>query len=61
MNVAIIGCGLIGTKRAMSMPPSVNIHTVCDTDINQGEKLAKEVNANFTSDYREIINCEKIR
>ena len=52
MNVAIIGCGLIGRKRALSMPPSVNIHTVCDTDVNQGEKLAKEVNANFTSDYK---------
>ena len=60
MNVAIIGCGLIGRKRALSMPPSVNIHTVCDNNIDQGKKLAKEVNANFTADYKDIINCEKI-
>ena len=60
MNVAIIGCGLIGRKRALSMPSTVNIHTVCDTDVNQGEKLAKEVNADFTIDYNNIISCDKI-
>ena len=28
--------------------------------MNQGEKLAKEVNADFTIDYNNIISCDKI-
>ena len=59
MNVAIIGCGLIGEKRALSIP-SQNIHTVCDTDTNQAKKLAKKVNANFTNNYNDIINSKDI-
>ena len=55
MNVAIIGCGLIGQKRALSIS-SRNIHTVCDIDIIQAEKLSKKVNADFTNNYSDIIN-----
>ena len=36
------------------MPSTVNIHTICDTDVNQGEN-SKEVNADFTIDYNNII------
>lgn len=60
MNVAIIGCGLIGRKRALSIPSSVNIHSVCDTDLRQGERLANEINANFTSDFNEIVSSTEI-
>ena len=59
MNVAIVGCGLIGEKRALSIP-SKNIHTVCDTDINQAKILATKVNADFTSNYNDIINSSDI-
>ena len=60
MNVAIIGCGLIGWKRALSMPSSISIHTVCDTNIIEAEKLSKKVNASFTNDYNNIINNRNI-
>ena len=60
MNVAIIGCGLIGWKRALSMPSSVNMHTVCDTNIIEAERLSKKVNASFTHDYNNIINNNNI-
>lgn len=56
MNVAIIGCGLIGRKRALSMPSSVNIHTVCDNNHMEAKNLSKKVNASFTDDYNIIIN-----
>ena len=59
MNVAIIGCGLIGQKRALSIS-SRNIHTVCDIDIIQAEKLSKKVNADFTNNYSDIINNNDI-
>ena len=56
MNVAIIGCGLIGWKRALSMPPSINILTVCDANISEAKKLSKKINASFTDDYNIIID-----
>ena len=59
MNVAIIGCGLIGQKRALSIP-SRNIHTVCDTNIIQAKRLSKKVDANFTNNYNDIINNKDI-
>jgi len=60
MNVAIIGCGLIGWKRAVSMPSSINIETVCDTNIVEAERLSKKVDANFTDDYNDIIKNKSI-
>ena len=59
MNVAIVGCGLIGQKRALSIS-SRNIHTVCDIDIIQAKKLSKKVNADFTNNYSDIINNNDI-
>tara|TARA_Y100000590_G_scaffold468558_1_gene651712 strand:+ start:2777 stop:3757 length:981 start_codon:yes stop_codon:yes gene_type:complete len=59
MNVAIIGCGLIGQKRALSIP-SKNIHVVCDIDIIQAERLSKKVNASFTDNYNDIINNDDV-
>ena len=60
MNVAIIGCGLIGWKRALNMPSSINIHIVCDINIIEAENLSKKVNASFTDDYNIIINNDDI-
>ena len=34
MNVGIIGCGLIGRKRALNIQSS-QIHTVCDIDLSK--------------------------
>ena len=59
MNVAIIGCGLIGEKRALSIP-SKNIHAVCDIDTDQATRLAKKVNSDFTNNYNDIINNNDI-
>ena len=61
MNVAIVGCGLIGWKRALSIPSSVNIHTVCDNKLIEAENLSKKVNSKFTDDYNMIINNNDIQ
>jgi predicted dehydrogenase len=56
MNIGIIGCGLIGWKRALSIPSSMNIHIVCDTNVSNGKKLAKKIGSSFTNDFSDIIN-----
>ena len=32
MNIAIIGCGLIGKKRAENIPKGHKLVAICDTD-----------------------------
>ena len=56
MNIGIIGCGLIGWKRALSIPSSMNIHIVCDTNVSNGKKLANKIGSSFTNDFSDIIN-----
>ena len=41
MNIGIIGCGLIGNKRALSIGANDNIISVCDVHINKPKSLSK--------------------
>jgi predicted dehydrogenase len=40
VGVAIIGCGLIGTKRAHALPPEARLVSVCDADPDRAQQLA---------------------
>jgi predicted dehydrogenase len=57
MNIGIIGCGLIGKKRAKTLKGHELVMT-CDIDITK----AKNLNPTqvFTDDWRHVINCEKV-
>jgi len=59
MKIGIIGCGLIGWKRALSIK-SNQIYSVCDIDISKAQKLAKTINCNFTDNYNDITNNDDI-
>jgi predicted dehydrogenase len=41
MNYAIIGCGLIGKKRATGMPAGAELVVACDTNLARAEELVK--------------------
>ncbi len=56
MRVGIIGCGLIGWKRAGCICPPHRVSAVCDVCIEKAQKLAETVNCEFvTADYKELI------
>jgi predicted dehydrogenase len=57
MRLAIIGCGLIGTKRAAAARPH-EISVVCDRDRVRAEKLAKATGATALTDWRDAVNAE---
>jgi predicted dehydrogenase len=57
MRLAIIGCGLIGAKRAAAAV-SHEIVVVCDRDRARAEKLAGQTGARAVLDWREAINAE---
>jgi predicted dehydrogenase len=56
MRLAIVGCGLIGGKRAAAAAAAAHeIVVVCDRDIARAEQLAQRSGARAVSDWREAI------
>jgi len=54
MRLTIIGCGLIGSKRAAAAA-SHEIVAVCDPDPERRERLARQTSARAIADWREAI------
>lgn len=53
IRVAVIGCGLIGQKRARSLAPCASLAVCCDTDLARAESLARErAGAIATTDWQ---------
>jgi predicted dehydrogenase len=57
MRLAIIGCGLIGGKRAAAAAAH-DIAVVCDRDPGRAEQLAKRTGARAVGDWREAIGAD---
>ncbi len=56
MNIGIIGCGLIGRKRAKSVPACHTIAGVCDIQTERAEELALMTGCGFvTDDYKKLV------
>jgi len=55
MNVAIIGAGLIGKKRAASLEKSDQLVVICDVDRYKAKELADIYSANFTDNLEDVI------
>jgi predicted dehydrogenase len=58
-GIAIVGCGLIGRKRAGVLPPG-SLHAVCDPNRARAEALAAEFGAQASSDWREIVHARDV-
>lgn len=61
MNVAIIGAGLIGRKRALALPRNINLKTVCDINRERGETLARDFNCDFKKDWQAVVKDKNIQ
>ncbi len=61
MNVAIIGAGLIGRKRAHALPKAVNLSIVCDIDKKKAVKFAREFGCESETDWKKIVKNPKIQ
>ncbi len=57
MRIAIIGCGLIGTKRAAAAKPH-DIVIVCDKDKSRADALARQTGASTVEDWREAVKAD---
>ncbi len=63
MNVAIIGCGLIGKKRASALTTDDTLVSCCDNDQNVLEQFSTQFSCKPYIDYRSLIaesKCEAV-
>ncbi len=61
MNIAIIGAGLIGRKRALALPKNIHLKTICDINKSLGEKFAKEFRCDFEREWQKVIDDQDIQ
>lgn len=59
MNVGIIGCGLIGKKRAESLLDT-RLVACADTDFNRASALAEKYGARATTNWREVAEAKDV-
>jgi predicted dehydrogenase len=55
MRIAIIGCGLIGQKRAAAIGDD-EITMVCDTNLERARSLGARVGAEAVDDWRRVVD-----
>ncbi len=56
MNVAIVGCGLIGRKRALALCDEDKLMACCDTNLESAKKFGEEFDCIFFDDYKKLLN-----
>jgi len=59
LNVAIIGCGLIGRKRAEALGKA-KLVACADIEIDRARALASKFSAESTADWREILQRDDV-
>lgn len=61
MKVAIIGCGLIGNKRATFLPKEMELSIVCDLNEQLGTQLAEIFNCTYEKNWQKIADNPEIQ
>jgi len=59
-NIGIVGCGLIGQKRAKALGNGGRLVACADIDTNRAESLAKTSGAKSCGDWRELLALPEI-
>ncbi len=59
LGVAIVGCGLIGAKRAASLPKGM-LRVVCDVDASRAAALAGRYGVESTDDWHAAIDDPRV-
>jgi len=56
MKIVIIGCGLIGKKRALALSEQDEIAACCDSNPQTAQNFGNQFNCKVYFDYRELLN-----
>jgi predicted dehydrogenase len=60
LNVAIVGCGLIGEKRAYAMREAASLKLCLDIDLSKATSFSKKFNCGIATNFNEIISNKDI-
>jgi len=60
LGIAIIGCGLIGQKRAKALGTGGRLIACADKDAGRAESLAKSAGAQSFSDWRDVLRLSEV-
>lgn len=60
MNVAVVGCGLIGRKRAFALGNNDRLVACCDSISDISEKYAAEFKCKAYTDFKKMLLMEEI-
>lgn len=63
MKVAIIGCGLIGKKRALALSEDDQLVACCDKDEDKARKFSEEFDCKYFTAYKKLlkdIECDVV-
>ena len=60
LGVGIIGCGLIGNKRALSLGDGGKLIAVSDRDLSRASSLAARYNAQFFLNWKDLLAIPEI-
>ena len=60
MNVGIIGCGLIGKKRADSFGKSATLVACADKDLERARGLANRFGARASADWESVVSAKDV-
>ena len=60
MNLAIVGAGLIGRKRAGSLPNGLKLTTVCDINEERGKQFAEEFGCSYTLRWEDVVGDPEV-
>lgn len=62
LKIGIIGCGVIGKRRAVVINSSNNskVLAVADTDLNKAKSLGLQLNCEYYDDWKKIVTMKEI-
>lgn len=60
MNIAIIGAGLIGRKRASSLPTGIKVTIICDINEERGLQFASDFACRFEPKWEKVVKDKDI-
>ena len=59
-GVGIIGCGLIGRKRAISLDERSKVNVCCDIQLSQAKQLAEEFGGDVCEQWQQVIESDEV-
>lgn len=59
-GIGIIGCGLIGQKRANALGAGGKLVACADIDVVRAESLANDYKARFFNDWQELLSLQEV-